>query len=347
MEKNENKFASTSINLIEKVQKPQFSLLKTIITFTASAGGSAFMALPKAYSYYGIIFGVIVQFIGLLNGIISSKLLSSFIVKHKSAKFYHELVEKVLGKRAKTFVNVMFMTNLFGMLVANIIISNGIFSNLLGPTVAKYAGKDINDPEFKSVFNVLIYVILTLLMFPFVIAKDSSMFSKLGVLTIITIVYMTFIVCFQQNEYSETYNSPSSVELWSFDSPIMLIQNYGVYNFLCYAYDGLFMIKADMGKKYITEKNIMALNVSVLFLTILPYTVVGILAYLSLGIDCRNVDLWQNRPLINQNDTDYMMDIARVFLAITVMIAYCSRFIAIKQQLFSTFGKNINSKISN
>jgi len=98
--------------------------------------------------------------------------------------------------------------------------------------------------------------------------------------------------------------------MWSFDNPIMLIQNYGVFNFLCYCYDGLFMIKEDMGKRNVTEKNINALNISVLILTILPYTVVGILAYYSLGIDTRKIDLWQNRPLINVKDTDYMMDIA-------------------------------------
>jgi len=78
------------------------------------------------------------------------------------------------------------------MLIANIIISNGIFTSLLGPAFAKMLNKDMNDREFLDVLNVLSYVMLTLMVFPFIIAKDSSMFSKLGVLTIVTIAYMTF-----------------------------------------------------------------------------------------------------------------------------------------------------------
>ena len=92
-------------------QKPIFF---PVMSFVCAAAGSGWLALPKNYALFGIISATIMQLLSCLCALFSLKLLVKFIVKNRECKMYSDIVEKILGKKYKAFLNVLYFLNLVG-----------------------------------------------------------------------------------------------------------------------------------------------------------------------------------------------------------------------------------------
>jgi len=88
------------------------------LSFITGAVGSGWLTIPKAYSIYGLIPGVSLFCLSVLNIVIAIKLLADLMCTYKNLDFYSEIVEAVLGKRWKSFHSSTYLLNLFGSCIA-------------------------------------------------------------------------------------------------------------------------------------------------------------------------------------------------------------------------------------
>ena len=84
------------------------------MSFICAAAGSGWLALPRTYALFGIVLATIMQLLACLCVLFSLKLLVKFIVKNRECKMYADVVEKMLGKKYKAFLNIIYFINLVG-----------------------------------------------------------------------------------------------------------------------------------------------------------------------------------------------------------------------------------------
>jgi len=320
----------------KQVSKPLFGLTVSLI---AGSVGSGYLSLPKAFACYGLIWGSLMMIIAAINGIYSIKMMSKIMSKYKNCEFYADVIEKILGKKAKKFMVVVYIINLFGSLVAYSLIANTFVMNLIQPYLSSKYGYELNDPHFQRFTQLTGLAILVISSVPIQLLTTTSIFKKIGFFTIFTLMFVLCVTCMETPEYMKTNNS--EVKMINFENPLLIVQNLGMFTFNTYILDMIFIVKADMGK--VTEKRIFIVGASTMFTMVIPFLLFGIVGYLSLGNIALSMDLYPDRiPIAGQSD--YLMMTVKVLMTIVILVGYLMRFIALKLQLFSLVGKEITNR---
>jgi len=135
--------------------------------------------------------------------------------------------------------------------------------------------------------------------------------------TIFTLVFVMYVVIEQAPDYA--LQTKSEVKAFNFESPLLMMQNLGVWTFNSYLLDPIFLIKKDMGK--VTEKRILVTGVTSLFLVMTPYVLFGIIGYISVGELALDLDLFPDRSAL-PGSADLLMTIVKTLLIGVIMIAY-------------------------
>jgi len=219
------------------------------------------------------------------------------------------------------------------------LITNNILAGILIPTFANVFGVAVDDATLVNTVTLGIYLFMIGITIPIQLLKTTGPLSKLGAFTILTLAYTTFVIIYQCPEYV-SQNKPE-ISLARFDMPILMLENVGVYFFTNYVLDGIFLTKSTMGK--VTEKRIMAFGTAGTMCLSLPYLVISVVAYISVGSKAIDFDLIINRPAL-AGSQDIMMTVAKVMVSGIVLTGYLGRFIAMKAQFFSTLNKKITVK---
>lgn len=107
----------------------------------------------------------------------------------------------------------------------------------------------------------------SILTLPLQLMTTTEKFGSLGIFSLATILYMAFVTGNQAHDLNIQNNT--EIQLVSFDHPLMMIQNLGLWTFSVYLLDTLFLIKKDM--KVPTEKNIMIVGTSSVIILCIPY----------------------------------------------------------------------------
>jgi len=186
-------------------------------------------------------------------------------------------------------------------------------------------------------------MILVLITLPMQLMNDTSKFSGIGYLCIVTLFFLMTVIAYQTPSFEQVYNPKgTNMEMFKLDDPLLLIQSVGLFTFALYVMDCIFLIKNDMGKGG-TEKNIMKMGGIGILTMLLPYFAIGLLGYISFGDNILGIDLYPLRtPLAGSNDI--VMIIGQCLVIASVSIANVSRVITFKCHVFDMLGKNITWK---
>lgn len=234
------------------------------------------------------------------------RLMIKIMNKYKGCELYTDVVEKILGKKAKKFMAAVYIINLFGSLIAYTLVSNMFLMNLIQPALAVRFGYQLDDPHFQRYSQLTGLAILIIGSVPFQMMTTTKIFGKIGFLSIFTLIYILVVTIIQTPDYIAE-NKPE-VKLFNFDNPMMIMQNLGMWTFNTYYLDMIFLVKKDMGK--VTEKRLMIVGGSCMIVCVIPYLLFGIVGYLSFGDLALNIDLFPDRPSLA--GTDYMMDLVKI-----------------------------------
>ena len=133
----------------------------------------------------------------------------------------------------------------------------------------------------------------------------SERFKNLGLVSVTTCFYLLFVILFECKEYRQEFK-PEINLIGS--SPISMIQNVGLFIFAIYTIDCIFMVRNNM--KAATSSNILKLGASASFIALIPFLLIGIFGYYSLGQYLENIGMIPDRPTL-QNSSDIAMNIAK------------------------------------
>jgi amino acid permease len=298
--------------------------------------GSGWLALPKIFAIYGYGSGCALGLIATVNSMISIRMMANLMNKYKKCDSMSELVAKILGPKAAKAMSIIFTINLFGSLIAYSLIANSFLCSLIEAPMAAAMGSNINDPHFQSMLELGGLAALMILTIPLQLMNNTSVFGKIGMFTIFTLVFVMYVVIEQAADYA--VETKSEVKAFNFDSPLLMIQNLGVWTFNSYLLDPIFLIKKDMGK--VTEKRILIFGGTGLVMVMTPYILFGIIGYISVGDLALGLDLFPDRAAL-PGSPDFLMTMVKALLIGVIMIAYLVRFIALKLQVFSMLGKTL------
>ena len=229
------------------------SLLSLTISFIAASVGSGWLALPKIFAIYGIASGCALGIIAVVNSMISIRMMANLMNKYKKCDSMSELVAKILGPKAAKAMSIIFTINLFGSLIAYSLIANTFLCSLVEAPIAAALGSNISDPHFQSMLQMGGLATLMIITVPLQLMNNTSVFGKIGMFTIFTLIFVMYVVIEQAADYA--VETKSEIKAFNFDSPLLMIQNLGVWTFNSYLLDPIFLIKKDMGK--VTEKRIL------------------------------------------------------------------------------------------
>lgn len=288
---------------------------------------------------YGVLFGSGMMFLMTINALIGVYIIASLIVKYKSCEMYSDLVNKVLGRRARMFLAVIYMINMFGSQITYLLIGNTFLMNLVQAPLANAMGYELNNPRFQTYTEISGLVILITLMIPVNLMKSTAIFKKIGILTVLTLLFTLFTVVYECEDYNKVY-SPV-IALVKVNNPLVLLQNAGMFTFNTYLLDMIFLLKQDMEK--VTKRKIMIVGSSCSLTMFVCYTIIGILGYVSLGDIAMSLDLYIDRPAL-EGSADTLITIVKIFTIGIMMIAYLTRFIALKVQIFNIASKQITNR---
>jgi len=105
--------------------------------------------LPKAYAVYGLGLACVVQTIAGLNTALASVFLAKLTAKYSHANLYSELVDCVLGRKAKGIFNFFFLLTVAGVMIGMNLTANSFLMNLIEEPMADMFGVE-DTPGFKS-----------------------------------------------------------------------------------------------------------------------------------------------------------------------------------------------------
>jgi len=176
-------------------------------------------------------------------------------------------------------------------------------------------------------------------MIPINLLNSTSIFQKIGVLSVFTLFFTIFTVCYQTGDYNSHYKP--EIALAKFNDPAALLQNLGMFTFNCYLLDMIFMLKNDMTK--VTVKKVMIVGTSCSLTMLISYMIIGVMGYVSMGDNNLSLDLFIDRPAL-EGSSDILITIIKVLMIGIMMIAYLVRFIALKVQIFNIASKQITKK---
>ena len=114
---DQTKKSSVKLHQDKAVAKP---LLGLTLSFITGSVGSGWLAIPKAFSIFGLVSGIFLFTVSTLNSIIAVKLLSNLMCYYKNCDFYSDMVQAILGKKWKMAHSVIYLLNLFGSCIAYI-----------------------------------------------------------------------------------------------------------------------------------------------------------------------------------------------------------------------------------
>jgi len=315
------------------------SLIGLAISFMASTVGSGWLGLPKLYAIYGILGASFMLFLATINALIGVYIIACLMVKYKSCNFFSDMVQKILGRKAKLLLAGIYMINLFGSQITYLLIGNTFLMNLVQPALARSVGFPMDDSKFQTVTQLSGLAILIVLMIPISFMNDTAIFKKIGAISVFTLLFTVFTVCYQTQDYISHYQP--EIVLAKFNDPAALLQNLGGFTFNMYLLDMIFMLKNDMTK--VTVKKIMIVTTSPALIMFISFMTVGVLGYISVGDVSLSLDLFLDRPAL-EGSSDILMTIIKVLMIGIMMIAYLVRFIALKVQVFNIASKQITKK---
>ena len=315
------------------------SLIGLTISFMASTLGSGWLGLPKAFATYGLLSASLLLFLATINALVGVYIIASLMVKYKSCDFFSDMVQKILGKKAKLLLAGIYMINLFGSQVTYLLIGNTFLMNLVQPFLARSVGFAMDDSKFQTVTQLSGLALLIVLMIPISFMNSTAIFKKIGVISVITLLFTVFTICYQTQDYISHYQP--EIVLAKFNDPAALLQNLGGFTFNMYLLDMIFMLKNDMAK--VTVKKIMIITSSAALIMFISFMTVGVMGYVSTGDLASSLDLYLDRPAL-EGSSDIMMSIIKALMIGIMMIAYLVRFIALKVQVFNIASKQITKK---
>jgi hypothetical protein len=112
------------------------TLRSAIMTLLNTAKGVGCLSIPLAYSYVGFVPGTIILTIAAVNMIYTFYMMNRVQIRNPDCKLYGDLVEKILGKGQKLFLESVFCFYLFGSLISYHLTANQFFMNEFGPMIA-------------------------------------------------------------------------------------------------------------------------------------------------------------------------------------------------------------------
>jgi len=211
--------------------------------------------------------------------------------------------------------------------------------NLIQPSLAGSVGISMDDSKFQTVTQLSGLALLIVLMIPISFMNSTAIFKKIGVISVITLLFTVFTICYQTQDYISHYQP--EIVLAKFNDPAALLTNLGGFTFNMYLLDMIFMLKNDMTK--VTVKKIMIVASSAAFVMFTCFMTVGLMGYVSLGDKALSIDLILDRPAL-EGSSDILMSIIKALMIGIMMIAYLVRFIALKVQVFNIASKQITKK---
>lgn len=113
------------------------TLRSAIMTLLNTAKGVGCLSIPLAYSYVGFVPGTIILTIAAVNMIYTFYMMNRVQIRNPDCKLYGDLVEKILGKGQKLFLESIFCFYLFGSLISYHLTANQFFMNEFGPMIAE------------------------------------------------------------------------------------------------------------------------------------------------------------------------------------------------------------------
>jgi len=316
------------------------SLMSAVITCISGSMGTVMLNLPKAYAVYGLGLACVVQTIAGLNTGIASVFLAKLTAKYSNANLYSELVDCVLGPKAKGIFNFFFLVTVAGVMIGMNLTANSFLMNLIEEPMANMFGVE-DTPGFNSWGTLISSIIVVTLMIPLQLKNDTSSLKNAGIFSILTLFFVMIVIIIQTPGYMTQNKSMETVEYWNFDSPMKLLQNLGIFIFSYNITTTYHVVKSTMSNP--NENRLLKMGFYTVMTLYLPYLSIGILGYLSLGAAGKTLDLFPNRPAI-VGSWDILMKIGKVGLVVTIYVAYLMRVIVVKRQFFDFCRMEITPK---
>lgn len=147
--------------------------------------GTVMLNLPKAYSIYGCMFGLLVQTYAGINTSIASYFLAKLSAKYSQANLYSELVNCVLGNKARIVFNIFFMITVFGVMIAMNLTANSFLMNLIEPGLESLFNEKGSD-TFRWVSPLIVSFVCIIIMIPLQLKNSASSLKNISIFSIAT-----------------------------------------------------------------------------------------------------------------------------------------------------------------
>lgn len=281
----------------------QGSIRGSIFTLVATAIGAGCLSIPLAFRNIGIILGPLMLMVTALVSIISLTVLSSAAFKHKVFD-YSNLVEKVLGVRARILLASIMTLYLLGTLVGYEVMV-GIF----GKSVLSSFGLNLGNTGSVLVMGVMTLGIMT----PLCLLKDLSSLRHVSIVSALTLIYIA-ILLIAELPISAQDNDWSEMDYASINTLFFSAFAYCLYAFVCHG--NICQITGELQRPSMRRLFKAIFRATTLLLVL--YSIIGTFGYLG-NLDLKTLIIM--RPTPSGISNDWAMVIARCMMLITITAA--------------------------
>lgn len=301
------------------------SLRGAIFVLIISALGTGILTLHHFFDQIGIIPGIIIIFVVASFFMLSSDILIFAFRYNESGNTdsINQLIENILNRKFRIVFDILFFCYLFLVMIAVIIsISKTIYISF-GKTILNWfeinfdwQNETLKNLHFKN-FNFYMSYIIGFLLFFLILQKSVDKFRYTSFFSFLIFIYIILIIIIQfplyYTDLSENNENEYNLYSLTFKS---FFQNFGLAIFAFNCLTNFFSVASSIAKPNIRRlRKVFLRSFSILIIFLLT---VGIIGYLSLGKNSKNVDLIIYRKQIGSSD-NFMM-VGRGFLILALFV---------------------------